>query len=143
MAPVEIKPGLRIEDEELRWTFSRSGGPGGQNVNKVATRVTLYFDLRGSTGLPPEVKSRLLARLAGRLSKDGGLAVTVQDTRSQARNRRIAEQRLGDIIRRALEPTKKRRPTRVPRAQRRRRLEAKKRRSGTKALRRKVGPQAD
>ncbi|HMC82356.1 MAG TPA: aminoacyl-tRNA hydrolase [Candidatus Polarisedimenticolia bacterium] len=87
---IEIRDGLAIREEELRFTASRSGGPGGQNVNKVSTRVTLWFDVAGSPSLTAEQRSLIRSRLATRISKEGVLRVVSQQTRSQAANREAA-----------------------------------------------------
>ncbi len=134
---IEITATLQIPDEELDFSASRSGGPGGQNVNKVATKVTLRFDVAGSPSLPPEVRERLRAKLAPRLTKDGILQVSVQDTRSQKTNRDRAVEQFVALLQAALRPEKPRRRTRVPAAVKRERLESKRRRSGVKSARRK------
>jgi len=99
---IEIVPGLVIPDEELRFSASRSGGPGGQNVNKVNSRVTLLFDVDGSRALTPDQKVRLRERLAGRISSAGLLRVVSQRHRTQAANRRAAQQRFEEVLRQAL-----------------------------------------
>ncbi len=133
---MQITPDITIEDWEITEQFVRSGGPGGQNVNKVATAVELRFEAERSPNLPAAVKRRL-QRLAGRKwTRDGALVIQVSEERSQARNREIARERLVELIRRAAVKPKPRIKTRVSQAQKRKRLEAKRRRSEVKALRR-------
>lgn len=133
---MQITPDINIEDWELTEQFVRSGGPGGQNVNKVATAVELRFEAERSPNLPPAVKRRL-QRIAGRKwTRDGAVVIQVSEERSQARNREIARQRLAEMIRKATIKPKPRLKTKVSAAQKRKRLEAKRRRSAIKALRR-------
>lgn len=133
---MQITPDIAIEDWEITEQFVRSGGPGGQNVNKVATAVELRFEAERSPNLPPAVKRRL-QRLAGRRwTREGAVIIQVSEERSQARNREIARERLTDLIRRAAVKPKPRLKTKVSQAQKRKRLEAKRRRSAVKALRR-------
>ena len=126
---VEITPELAIPEDELVFQASRSGGPGGQNVNKVETRVTLLFDVAGSPSLDETQRARLRERLARRISASGVLRVTSQKHRSQARNREEAVARFVELLRAALAEQAERRPTRPRRAARERRL-AEKRRQG-------------
>jgi ribosome-associated protein len=133
MIPVTAK--IALDDREIAEFFVRASGPGGQNVNKVASAVQLRFDARRSPSLPAGVRSRL-ERLAGsRLTRDGVIVITAQRHRAQARNRQDALARLLDLIRRAAHPPPKRRVTKPPRAARERRIESKKRRAGIKRLR--------
>jgi ribosome-associated protein len=131
---------LEIDDTELRFEFARSSGPGGQNVNKVETKVRLLFDVRSSPSLTPEQRSRIEDRLGTRISRNGVLRVTSQRHRSREANRRAAVERFTELIAGALEEEEPRRPTKVPRKARKRRLEEKRRRSRKKALR---GPPDD
>ena len=129
-----------IEDWEIVEGFTTARGPGGQNVNKVATAVELRFEALRSPGLPPPVKERL-RRLAGRRwTTDGAVVIRAEDTRSQARNREIARGRLAALIAAAFERPKPRRPTRPTLASKRRRLEGKSRRGAVKAARGRVAP---
>jgi ribosome-associated protein len=126
---------ISIDDSELEEYFVRSSGPGGQNVNKVSSAVQLRFDVRGSPSLANDVALRLM-RLAGkRLTKEGVIVIIAQQHRDQARNRADARERLFDLIREAAVRPVPRRPTKTPRAEKRRRLEAKKHRAGIKSLR--------
>ncbi|GFE64980.1 alternative ribosome rescue aminoacyl-tRNA hydrolase ArfB [Litoreibacter roseus] len=135
---IRITDTITIEDWELTEHFVRASGPGGQNVNKVATAVELRFEAARSPNLPEPVKTRL-KRLAGRRwTTDGAIILQVQDTRSQARNREIAEKRLRDLILKALEKPKRRIATRPTLGSKRRRIAAKKQRGEVKSLRGKV-----
>ena len=126
---------IAIPDEELEWKFIRSSGPGGQNVNKVASAVQLRFLLPQNTSLPAAVRSRL-QRLAGqRLIDDGTILLSARNERSQEQNRRAALERLADLVRAALIEPKIRKKTRPTRASKERRIDTKKRRAGTKRQR--------
>jgi ribosome-associated protein len=126
---------ISIDESELSEAFVRSSGPGGQNVNKVSSAVQLRFDVRGSPSLPNDVAVRLM-RLAGkRLTKEGVIVIIAQTHRQQERNRADARERLFDLIRQAAVKPVPRRATKVPRAQKRKRVEGKKHRAGIKSLR--------
>lgn len=132
---MQITPNIEIADWEITESFVRSSGPGGQNVNKVATAVELRFEAARSPNLPEPVKRRLQKLAGRRWTKDGAVIIQVSEERSQARNRDIARERLAALIRRATEVPKKRVKTRVSLSQKRKRLEAKRRRGEVKALR--------
>jgi ribosome-associated protein len=127
--PIEINDRLSIPDDEVAFTFTRSSGPGGQKVNKTSTRVTLRFDVEGSPGLTDAERARIRRRLATRISKDGMLRVISQKHRTQTANRRAALERFAELLRAALKPERKRKPTRIPNAVKEERLKAKKHRS--------------
>ncbi|NUP05435.1 MAG: aminoacyl-tRNA hydrolase [Polyangiaceae bacterium] len=124
-----------IPARELTWTAVRASGPGGQNVNKVSSKVELRFDLAATSAIDAESKGRLAGLAGSRLDADGTLRIVVQDTRDQRRNLEIARERLAELIRAALVRPKKRRPTRPSRGARERRLAEKRHRGETKRVR--------
>ncbi|HEX6442180.1 MAG TPA: alternative ribosome rescue aminoacyl-tRNA hydrolase ArfB [Stellaceae bacterium] len=129
---IAIEPGLVLDEREIEESFIRASGPGGQNVNKVASAVQLRFDVRHSPSLPEAARERLEKLAGNRLTQDGVLVITAQRFRSQERNRQDALDRLVGLIRRAATPPRPRRPTRPSTAARERRLAAKARRSRLK-----------
>ena len=131
----KITDDLQIPESELTFRYSRSSGPGGQNVNKVATKVTLLFDVRSSRSLTEDQRTLIERRLPNRISKDGVLHLTSERHRTRAANLREVVDRFGRLLAGALEERRPRRETRVPTASRRRRLESKRRRSDVKRLR--------
>ncbi len=137
-APVAAGNLLRVNDAfsiprgELDMRVSRSSGAGGQHVNKTSSRVEIFWNVRGSRALSEDQRTRLLERLASRITTDGSIRIVASEMRSQARNRDLAEEKLADIVRRALVIPRKRRPTRPTTASKEARLEGKKRRSHTK-----------
>jgi len=134
---IQVTPTIALDERHLHEEYVRAPGPGGQNVNKVATAVQLRFDVASAT-LADDVRARL-SRLAGRrLTTDGVLIIDAHRYRTRERNRADALERLLDLIRRAAEPPKPRRPTRPTRASRERRLEGKRQRAGAKRLRRPI-----
>jgi ribosome-associated protein len=136
MEDLPVSPGLVIPAADLAFAASRSGGPGGQNVNKVNSKVELRFDLPHTTVLRPEVKARL--RRLARLDKAGHVLIVSSVTRDQHRNLEDARQRLVELVRQALIRPKKRRRTKPTRGSKERRLAAKRRRSEKKQGRRRV-----
>ncbi|HOI94817.1 MAG TPA: alternative ribosome rescue aminoacyl-tRNA hydrolase ArfB [Syntrophobacter fumaroxidans] len=134
---IRITNRISIPEEELSFTASLSSGPGGQNVNKLNTRVTLRFDLANSPSLSPEDKALIATRLATRIAKDGILRVVSQSTRSQHANRELAVERFVELLKSALKRAPVRKETRVSKAAKERRLEEKKLRSSVKRQRSK------
>lgn len=132
---IEIKPGLSLPDDELRFTFSRSGGPGGQNVNKVSSKATLWFNVVESPTLSEMQKQKLLQRLGNRISKDGVLQIVSAQFRTQKANREDALQRFATLLSAALHEQRVRKKTRVPRRVKETRLKSKKRKGMLKASR--------
>jgi ribosome-associated protein len=132
---ITVAPGVEIPESELEFVASRSGGPGGQNVNKVSSRVTLRFDLENSQALNSEQRSRIRAKLSRRISKDGVLQVTSQLTRSQELNREDAVLRFADLLRSALHREKARVKTKATKASKEERLREKRIRTGVKRSR--------
>jgi ribosome-associated protein len=129
---IEVTPHIALDESELSESFVRSSGPGGQNVNKVSSAVQLRFDARRSPSLPNDVAIRLMRLAGSRLTKDGVIVIIAQSHRQQERNRAEARERLFDMIREAAIPPTPRRATKVPKAEKRKRLEGKKRRSEIK-----------
>jgi len=127
-----ITPDVSIPDEEFEWKFIRSSGPGGQNVNKVASAVQLRFLLPQNTSLPVAARNRLRRMAGQKLIDDGCILISARSERSQEQNRRDALERLAELIRAALIEPKIRKKTRPTRASKERRMESKKRRGTTK-----------
>ncbi|MHC4171385.1 MAG: alternative ribosome rescue aminoacyl-tRNA hydrolase ArfB [Planctomycetota bacterium] len=136
---IEITNDIFIREDELVFKASRSGGPGGQNINKVNTRVTLFFDVANCESFSDMQKQRILARLATRADKNGVIRVSSQKFRTQKTNRRAAVERLQELLREVLKTRPVRKKTRIPYAVRQRRLEEKRQRSLLKQQRTKRG----
>ncbi len=133
---LEINERMRIPESEFTWRFVRAGGPGGQNVNKVASKAALDWDLAGSTSLPEPVKMRLRTQQRGRINGEGHLLLSSQRFRDQDRNRQDCLEKLREMVIQALHVPRPRRATRPTRGSREARLRAKQHRSSTKAARR-------
>ncbi|HSD75167.1 MAG TPA: alternative ribosome rescue aminoacyl-tRNA hydrolase ArfB [Steroidobacteraceae bacterium] len=133
-----IAPGIEIPERDLEIRFVRASGPGGQNVNKVASAVQLRFDLAGTSALDERVKARLRGLAGQRLNDDGSVLIIARRHRTQEQNRRDAFERLADLVRRASIEPRTRRATRPTRAAKERRLEHKRGRKKTKSLRGRV-----
>lgn len=136
--PIVVNGRISIPRSELRLTFARSSGPGGQNVNKVNSKVTLHWPVATSPSLPDDVRGRFLSQFGNRITNDGELVLSSQESRDQASNIEDCLSKLRDMVLSVATPPKKRRPTKPTKGSQRRRLEAKKGRSQTKNLRRKL-----
>jgi ribosome-associated protein len=134
---LRVNDGITIPAAELAITYVRASGPGGQNVNKVASKAVVRFDLRTTTAIPADARTRALARLASRLTQDGELIVTSSATRDQGRNRAAALARLAMLLAAAVTRPRPRRPTRPSKGAVERRLDVKHRRARTKHERRR------
>lgn len=135
---LDITAWLRVDEDELVWKATRASGPGGQHVNKTSTAVELRFDVRNSPALPEDVKARLETLAGSRLTQDGVLILFSQGSRSQEMNRQDAQERLVDLIRRATEKPKPRRPTKPTYSSKLKRLEGKAKRGTVKSGRGRV-----
>lgn len=136
---IYINNRISIDEKEIHEEFIRSSGPGGQNVNKVATAVQLRFDALNSASLPDDVRDRLFNIAGRKITKDGVLVIKAARHRTQEQNRKDAIERLADLVRKAAAPPPKpRKETRPSRASRERRIESKRRKSGVKTMRRSI-----
>ena len=136
---LKVTDTIVIDDSELEESFVRASGPGGQNVNKVSSAVQLRFDARRSPSLPNDVAVRLMKLAGSKLTKEGVIVIVAQEHRDQSRNRAEARERLADMIRQAAVRPTVRRATKVPKSEKKRRVEGKKHRSQIKAGRGKKG----
>ena len=135
---IPITAEVALADRDFTWSFVRASGPGGQNVNKVATAAQLRFDLAGTQSLAPQVKERLRSLAGRRVTEDGALLIVARNQRTQEGNRREALERLTELVRRALVAPTPRKATRPTRASKERRLEGKTQQRRTKRLRGRV-----
>jgi ribosome-associated protein len=138
---LEITPTIRIPRDELHFTYARAGGPGGQNVNTVSSKVLLRWNAVASSCLPEDIKSRLLAQQRTHLTREGELLISSQKTRDQARNIEDCLEKLRGMILRALVPPKPRKRSRPTRASKERRLQNKRLQARRKASRQKPAPE--
>jgi ribosome-associated protein len=138
---LEVTPRIRIAISELRFTFARSSGPGGQNVNKVNSKATMHWPVAASAGLPDDVRDRFVTAFRGQINKQGELVLQSQRYRDQERNIADCLDKLSGMLRQVAQPPKRRKPTRPSRGSKQRRLDNKKARSESKSRRR--GPAAD
>ena len=138
MNVISIKHGIEIPYHELEITTSRSGGPGGQHVNKTETRITIRWNIKETSALPPALKERVLKNLESRITADGYLIIHNSESRSQLQNKKNAIAHLVRTIQKALLAPKKRIKTKVPKKEKEKRMQEKKRQSDIKKRRRKV-----
>ncbi len=136
---VSIDDRVSIPDEELEWSFARSGGPGGQNVNKVASKAVLRWRLMDNTTLPEEAKARLRGQQRRRITTEGELLITSQEHRDQERNKQACVEKLQEMVLAALTAPKPRRATKPTRGSKRRRLAEKRHRTAAKEARKVPG----
>lgn len=135
---LEVNSRIRIPQSEFQWTYVRSSGPGGQNVNKVNSKAVLRWNVAHSPSLPPEVRERFLTRYRSRITAEGDFIITGQRYRDQGRNAADVLEKLRTLVAAVAVPAKKRRPTKPTRGSVRRRVETKQARSRTKKMRRAV-----
>jgi ribosome-associated protein len=131
-----ISQHVAVPEDELQFQFSRSSGPGGQNVNKVNSKATLLWNVTQSASLPEAMRQRFLARYAGRINRAGILVLSSQEFRDQPRNVQVCREKLVEMLKSVLRPPKARRPTKPTRGSRQRRMESKRHQSAKKERRR-------
>lgn len=135
---ITLNSHITIPESELRFSFSRSGGPGGQNVNKVSSKATMHWDVVQSPSLPADVKHRFLTRFKSKITTQGEIVIVSQESRDQPKNIQLCLDKLRAMLMEVLVPPKKRRPTKPTKGSKVRRLDAKKNKSQTKQNRRPV-----
>ena len=135
---IEIEPNIRVADSELEFSFARSGGPGGQNVNKVSSKVILHWNIAASPGVPYPVKQRFAAQFKNRLTEAGVLVLECSETRSQHQNRELVVARLKSMLVQVAKPPKRRIPTKPGKGVKKRRRDSREKDSRKKQMRRKV-----
>lgn len=136
---LEVNDTVRIPADELEWSYARSGGPGGQNVNKVSSKAVLRWMMAGSAAVGPDVKARIAAAFPSRVTGEGAVVISSQEYRDQERNREACATKLVEMVRKALERPKVRRPTKPSKGSKERRLAAKRKRAERKGGRRGPG----
>lgn len=136
---LQVTDAIAIPDEEFAWAYARSGGPGGQNVNKVASKAELRWPLDASPSVPDSVKARLRAAHPAHVTVEGEFVITSQEYRDQERNRQRCLEKLADMLRRAATPPKPRVKTKPSKASKKRRVEAKRKEATRKASRKVTG----
>ncbi len=132
---IKVNNKTSIDESELTVSMVKSSGPGGQNVNKLNTKVVMTWNIPRTESLTNEEKERVMMRLANRIDGEGNLIVSAQDSRSAHRNRQVAESKLADLVRNALKQRKRRKPTGIPAGEKRKRVEEKRQKSRIKKLR--------
>ena len=136
---LEVTDLIRVPLDEFEWSFARSGGPGGQNVNKVASKAVLRWNFDGSPSVPDDMKARFRVRFPSRLTTEGEVVLASELTRDQGRNRNDCLEKLAELLRTVARPPKVRRPTKPTKGSQRRRVEAKRRQSVRKTGRKSPG----
>jgi len=135
---ITVSSRITIPESELRFSFARSSGPGGQNVNKVSSKATMHWDAVNSPSVPDDVKQRFLARFRSKLTTQGEIVIVSQESRDQPKNIQLCLDKLRNMLLEVLTPPKKRRPTKPTKGSKVRRLDAKKNKSQTKQNRRPI-----
>jgi len=135
---MEVAPNIRVEESELHWSYARSGGPGGQHVNKTSSKAILHWNVGDSPGVSDAVKARFLKQYHTRINEEGELVIDSDESRSQHRNREIVLERLKEMLLAVAKPPKRRIPTKPSKASRKRRRAKREQHANKKQLRKKV-----